>query len=109
MGTKSDLNKMSWPAQQAALGDKMDALIALVNELKADYTALRVDVAAVRTQMLADLIDLAALHAAYEAHRADAVAHAVADATNTAAAPTAVAPAALTSTAIAAAAVDALT
>lgn len=86
MGKQYDLNKMSYAADAAKLGDKLAAIIALVNELRTDYTALRADVTAIRT--------------AYEAHRADAVAHASADSTNTVAA--------LTSTAIASAAVDTL-
>lgn len=86
MSNQYDLNKMAYPADKAKLGDKLAALIALANELKTDYTALKDDVAAIRT--------------AYEAHRVNATAHASADSTNTVAA--------LTSTAIAAAAVDTL-
>lgn len=39
MGTKNDLNKLAWATQQAALGDKLDAIITLVNELRADFLA----------------------------------------------------------------------
>lgn len=49
MGTKNDLNKMAWPAQKAGLGDKLDAIITLLNEMKADYNAHIAD-AAVHTQ-----------------------------------------------------------
>ena len=54
MSTKYDLNHMSYPADKAALGDKLDAIITLLNEMKADYNA----------------------------HIADAAVHAQADATN---------------------------
>lgn len=93
MGTQNDLNKMSWPAQQAGLGDKLAAIIALVNELKTDYTALRADVTDIRTKYVQ--------HLANGAHTAAA--------NQTGATVTADTPAALTSTAIAAADVATLT
>lgn len=49
MSTKYDLNHMNFPASKAGLGDKLDAIITLLNEMKADYNAHIAD-AAVHTQ-----------------------------------------------------------
>lgn len=37
MSNKHDLNKMNTVANNSDLGDKLDAIITLINELKTDY------------------------------------------------------------------------
>jgi len=98
MSNKTTLNGMCPGAAGAALGDRIDATITLVNELRAawsgDYTqdsdtltwagAVKDLLNEIKADFNALRADVAVLRSAYEAHRVDETAHAAADSTNAA-------------------------